>query len=122
MTTPPPAGLPAAPAIPLSAVVKAAYQDLYNQIEAAIESTTDVTALQALNDQQAQIDDVLQKEALYELAANTDAFSALLTQFNSTNTGLKTLQVQINATASHFQTAAGILAAIDKVFGLLGIS
>lgn len=122
MSTPPPTGLPAAPSIPLSPDVKAAYQNLYNTIETAIESTTDVTALQALNAQQAQIDDVLQKEAIYELGANTDAFNALLSQVNSTNTGLQALQAQINATASHFQTAADILGAIDKVFGLLGIS
>lgn len=121
MSTQPPAGLPASPVIPLSAELKAAYQDLYNKIEAAIESTTDVTALEALNAQQAQVDDVLQKEAIYELGANTVAFNALLTQVNDTNAGLKTLQAQICATASHFQTAADILGAIDKVFGLLGV-
>jgi ABC-type transporter Mla subunit MlaD len=122
LSTQPQAGLPATPSIPLSADVKAAYQNLYNLIETAIEGTTDVTALQALNAQQAEIDDVLQKEAIYGLGANTDAFNALLTQVNSTNAGLQTLQAQINATASHFQTAADILGAIDKVFGLLNIS
>lgn len=115
MSTSSPGGLPTSPNIPLSADLRAAYQDLYAQIENAIESTTDVTALQALNAQQAQVDDVLQKDAIYRLGANTDAFNALLSQINDTNNGLKTLQSQIQATASHFQTAGAILGAIDKV-------
>lgn len=120
MSTPSPANLPASPVIPLSPDARAAYQDLYNKIETAIESTTDVAALQALNAQQAQVDDVLQKDDIYRLGANTDAFNALLSQIQSTNDGLKTLQTQITATASHFQTAGDILGAINRVLGLVG--
>lgn len=112
---------PASPIIPLSPELRAAYQALNSQLEAAIEGTTDVAALQALNAQQAQVDDVLQKDAIYQLGANTDSFNALYTQINDTNNGLKTLQTQIKTTASHFQTADSILSAIGKVLGLLGV-
>ncbi len=121
MSTPPPGNLPASPPIPLTPELRAAYQDLYDKIETAVEGTTDVTALQALNAQQAQVDDVLQKDDIYRLGANTEAFNALLTQINDTNSGLKTLQSQIAATASHFQTAGDILGAITKVLTLAGL-
>ena len=119
MSTPPPGNLPASPTIPLTPDVKAAYLDLNAKIEAAIEATTDVTALQALNAQQAQVDDVLQKDAIFRLGANTDAFNAVLKQISDTNKGLKTLQEQIEATASHFATADKIVAAITKVLTLV---
>lgn len=120
MSTPPSGNLPAQPPIPLTPELRAAYKDLYDQIEAAIESTTDVTALQALNDQQAQIDDILRKDDIYRLAANAEAFNALLQQINQVNSGLQTLKGQIASTASHFATADKIIGAIDKIFGLLG--
>ncbi len=111
--------LPPKPPIPLTPELRAAYQDLYDKIEAAIEGTTDVVALQALNAQQAQVDDILQKDDIYRLNANAEAFNALRQQINSANAGLKTLQGQIQSTASHFATADKILGAISKVFGLL---
>lgn len=112
--------LPSQPPIPLTPNLRAAYQDLYDKIEAAIEGTTDVVALQILNAQQAQLDDTLQKDDVYRLNANAAAFSALLQQINGTNAGLKTLEGQIQSTASHFATADKILGAIGKIFGLLG--
>ena len=113
--------MPPQPPIPLTPELRAAYQDLYNQIEVAIEGTADPVALQALNAQQAQVDDILRKDDLYRLGANTTAFNALLKQINDTNSGLKTLQGQIASTASHFATADKIIGAISKVFGLLHI-
>lgn len=120
MSTPLPGNLSASPTIPLTGEVRAAYQDLYNKVEAAIEATTDVAALQALNTWQGEIDLVLNQDAEYRLNANTDAFNALLKQINYTNDGLKTLQGQISATASHFAAAGNILGAISKVLGLVG--
>jgi hypothetical protein len=119
LSTPLPANVPASPAIPLTADVRAAYDDLNTKVEAAIEGTTDVTALQALNTWQAQIDDVLQKDDICRLGQNAEAFNALLTQISYTNNGLKTLQGQIQSTASHFATADKILAAITKVLTLV---
>ena len=113
--------LTASPLIPLSDEARAAYHDLYTKIEAEIENTTDLIALEALNPLLAQIDDVLDKDELYQIGKNTDAFNAALKQLNDTNGNLKTLQTQINATASHFKTAGDILGAITKVLGFLGL-
>jgi hypothetical protein len=93
--------------------------DLNAKIEASIESTTDVTALEALNAQQAQVDDVLQKDDICRLAADTQAFNAVAKQVSDANNGLKILKGQIEATASHFATADKILAAISKVLTLV---
>jgi hypothetical protein len=120
LNTTPPGNLPASPTIPLTADARAAYQALYDTIETAIEGTTDVTALQALNTWQAEVDDVLAKDDIYRLNQDTDAFNALLTQINYTNAGLKTLQGQIQSTASHFATAGNILGAISKVLTVVG--
>jgi len=49
MATPPVDNLPANPTIPLSPEAKAAYQALEETIQAGIDSTMDVAAIQALN-------------------------------------------------------------------------
>lgn len=122
MTTPPPDTIPASPAIPLTAEVRAAYQDLYNKIEAAIESTTDVSVLQALNPLQAEVDDILTKDDMYRLHADTALFAALLGQINDTNKALKALQDEIASIASHFALAADVIAAISKVLTLVPLA
>ena len=119
MSTPPQGNLPTAPTIPLPDAVRAAYQDLYAKLETAIENTTDPAALEALNAAQLNVDNTLTKDNMYRLQANTELFQALLQQINDTNSGLKTLQEQIAAIASHFATAADIIAAINKVLTLV---
>jgi hypothetical protein len=111
--------LPTAPVIPLTADVRAAYQDLYNKIQAAIDSTMDQATLDALNAWQPEVDDVLTKDDMYKLNANTAIFTALQKQINYTNAGLKTLQGQIAAIASHFALAGDVISAIDKVLTLV---
>jgi hypothetical protein len=115
----PPVNVPPNPTIPLSPPVRAAYEDLRNQLQAAIESTADVATLEALNAAYPQVDDVLTKDDEYRLNANTTAFNALLGQIKDTNDQLKTLQSQIQSIASHFKTAGAILAAINKIFTLV---
>jgi hypothetical protein len=109
------AGLPASPAIPLAPELRAAYQDLYNKYEAAIENTTDVGAGEALTASQLNVEDILTKDDLYRLEANTALYQVLLTQINATNLDLKALKTQILAISSGISTFADILAAIDKV-------
>jgi hypothetical protein len=118
LSTPPPGNIPASPTIPLPDAVRAAYQDLYAKLETAIENTTDVAALEALNTAQLNVDNTLTKDNMYRIEANTELFQALLQQINDTNSGLKTLQDQITSIASHFATAADIIAAINKVLTL----
>ena len=119
MATPPVSNLPTAPSIPLTPEVRAAYQDLYNKIQAQLDSTMDLAVIQALNPQLAAVDLVLTKDDLYKLNANTAALNALQKQISNTNQSLDKLHAEITSIASHFQRAADILAAIEKVRSLV---
>jgi hypothetical protein len=110
---------PSAPAIPLTPELRAAYEDLYDKYEVAIESTTDVGALEALNASQLDVDNILTKDGEYRLAANTALYDALLQQINSTNVDLQALQTQILAISNGLSTFGDILAAITKVLTLV---
>ena len=119
MATPSPAIPPGAPTIPLTDEIRAAYEDLNTKIESAIEATADAAILAALNASQQDVDDILTKDTQYRLHANTALFAALLAQINQTNDGLKTLQGQIAATASHIAAAGAVIGAIGKVLTLV---
>ena len=119
MATPPVSNLPTDPVIPLTPELRAAYQDLYNKIQAQLDSTMDLAVIQALNAWQPEVDQVLRKDDLCKLASNTASFDALRKQINHTNEGLETLKGQISSIASHFAMAAEILAAITKVLSLI---
>jgi hypothetical protein len=110
---------PPALTLPLSPAVRAAYQALYDKYEAAIETTADVGALEALNASQLDVDDILTKDGEYRLAANTALYNALLKQIQSTNAGLEALQAQIQAIAKGVSTFGEILSAIHKVLSLM---
>ena len=105
MATPSPAIPPAAPTIPLTDETRAAYEDLNTKIEDAIEATADAA--------------ILTKDTQYRLHTNTTQFAALLKQINQTNDGLKTLQDQIAAIASHIAAAGAVIGAIGKVLTLV---
>ena len=117
MTTPP--VLPASPLIPLTPALRAAYQDLYTKYETAIEGTNDPGVKGALMASQLDVDNILTKDAMYGLNANTALYDALLTQINGTNADLKTLKAQIQAITSGIVTFGDILGAIDKVLALI---
>ena len=120
MTMPPVNNLlPDAPFIPLAPEVRAAYRNLYNKIQAALDNTMDLAVTQALNPWWKEVDQVLTKDDLYKLAKDTTAFDALRKQIDYTNTGLKTLKDQIASIASHFAMASDIIAAIDAVLALV---
>jgi hypothetical protein len=65
------------------------------------------------------VDDVLTRDAIYRIQANSAGFEALKSQINDTNDELKKLQEQIESIASHFELAGQILAAINKVLTLV---
>jgi len=119
VATPTTPGSAAPLSLPLTAEQRAAYQDLYNKYEAAIESTADVGLLTSLNASQSDVEAVLDKDAEYGLAANTALYQALLLQINTTNSNLKKLKIQIQAIASGISTFSEILAAIDKLLPLI---
>ncbi len=119
MSSPQP-GLPPGPVeIPLSTELRKAYEDLYDTIEAAIEGTKDTAVLEALNARQADVDNVLTKDDMYRLQANTALFEALCKQISDTNEGLKELEKQISSIAAGFNDAGQVLAAINKVLTLI---
>ena len=107
------------PSIPLSTEARQAYEDLFDSLEDAIENTTDVALLQALNPMQTEVGNVLTKDNMYRLHRNTALLEALQKQIDDTNEGLKTLQKQISSIAAGFDVAGQVLAAINKVLSLV---
>ncbi len=115
MTTPPVENLPANPTIPLTPELRAAYQALYDKIQAAIDSTMDLATVEALNAWQPEVEQVLTQDDEYKLSQDTAIFEALQKQINYTNAGLKVLRAQISSIASHLALAGDIIGGIDKV-------
>lgn len=110
---------PTAPTLPLSNALRSAYQTLYEKLQTAVENTTDLATLEALNAALPQVDDVLTKDRIYRLDANTAAFQALLQQIADTNEQLKQLQQQVSSVASRIGQAGDVIAAVEKVFSFL---
>ena len=116
-----PGNLPAAPTIPLSDDLRSAYQDLYSKLDTEYQNNIDGTAQATLQPARLNVRNVLTKDDECKFAQDTALFSALAAQISSTTDALKTLQAEMNATLSHFQTASAILGAVTKVLGLLGV-
>jgi hypothetical protein len=112
----PTTNLPASPTIPLPDDLRAAYEDLYTQLETQYQATADPTVLGAIGPARDNVSNILTKDDMYKFSQDTDVFTALQAQITSTNQGLQTLQTQIQSTASHFAMAGNILSAITKVF------
>lgn len=110
---------PVLSSFPLAENIRAAYQDLYDKLEAEYQSNEDATAREAIRPARDNVENLLTKDNMCKWDADTALFSATLQQFKDANGGLKTLQEQIGATASHFSAAGSILAAISKVFSLI---
>lgn len=112
-----PQSLPQNPSIPLSPTLKAAYQNLYDTLDSAVNSTMDLATIEALNPMLDQVDQVLTQNDEYTLHQDTNVFASLQKQIKSVNDGLTTLRGQVKAIASHFAMAGDVIAAIDKVLG-----
>ena len=110
---------PVSPSFPLADDVRAAYQALYESLESEYRANPDATAREAIVPAKDNVENLLTKDNMLKFDDDTALFGAILQQFKDANDGLKTLQEQIGATASHFSTAGSILAAIDKVFSLI---
>lgn len=105
--------------IPLTPETRAAYQNLFDKIQAAIDSTMDLAALEALNRWQPEVDRVLTQDDEYRLSQDTNVFTALQKQIKHVNDGISELRGQISSIASHFAMAGDIIAAIDKVLSFV---
>jgi predicted P-loop ATPase/GTPase len=119
LTIQPPSPKPNSPTVPLTQEARAAYEKLYDECELAIQGTIDPNILQVLNDAEAPIVDILDKDDVCRLEADTVLFQELRVQINDANETLKDLKSQIAAIASHIATAGEILAAIDKVLTIV---
>jgi hypothetical protein len=114
-----PAGTPGAPSIPLTPEQRAAYRDLYEQLEIAIENSNDPGVHGTLLTAQQNVENVIYNDDQYRFQANTALYDTLAGQISDTNTQLKTLQTQIQAVSAGVSTFASILAAVDKVLTLV---
>jgi uncharacterized protein YdcH (DUF465 family) len=109
-----------APSIPLSADLRAAYEDLRAKIDTAMQNTADPAALQSMIATYQGIDDLLTMDTEYQLHADTAKFTALLGKINDANDGIKMLKAKIAAVAGGFAGAGAVLAAASKVLTLVG--
>jgi hypothetical protein len=116
LSTTPPGSPQASPTIPLSDDLRAAYEDLYSNLEAQYQATADATVLGAIGPARDNVSNTLTKDDMCKFSQDSSLFAALQAQITSTNQGLATLQTQIQSTASHFSMAGDILSAITKVF------
>jgi len=119
VATSPPGNLPATPSIPLTPEARGAYQDLYDKIQAGIDSTMDEATVEALNAWFPEVEQVLTKDDLYKISADNAIFDALKKQIDYVNGGIKILRGQIASIASDFAMAGDVIAAIDKVLSLV---
>ena len=110
---------PLPPTLPLSADIRAAYQDVYAKNQAAIEGTTDFELLTALNDSNDAIGSLLSADDQYHIHADTGAFQALLTQIGATNKGLKDLQAKVDKVAGDIGKFSMVASAINKVLTMV---
>ena len=117
MSTPTTAPLP--PTLPLSADIRAAYQDVYAQNQAAIEGTTNFELLTALNDSNDAIGSLLSADDQFRIHANSAAFQSLLAQIGTTNKGLKVLQTKVAGIAGDIGKFGMVVGAINKVLSMV---
>lgn len=110
---------PLPPTLPLSAEIRAAYEDLYAKNQAAIEGTIDVGVLAALNDSNDAIGSLLSADDAFHIHADSAAFQALLTQIGTTNAGLKVLQAKVDKVAGDIGKFSMVASAINKVLSMV---
>ena len=119
----PPASLPPVPAgpvtLPLVPALRAAYQEVYDQSEILKQSTHDLALRDMCNAISAGADDVLTKDNLYRIEANTVLFEVIQAQIKDTLTQLTAVKKQIEAVASHIAVASSVVGAIDKLLTLV---
>ncbi len=111
----------APPAIPLTADLRAAYENLSAKYQAAFLANPDYAFRLQVHDWKTDVDDILEKDARYRLDANTALLQALLEQIESTNVDLAKIKVQITAVAADFALAGDVLSAINTVLTLLPV-
>jgi hypothetical protein len=109
----------ATPTIPLTPDLRASYEAVYAKNQAAIDTTNDLEVLKSLNASQLDIGNLLSADDQYRIHADSALFQTMLTQINTTNTGLKALQTKIAGIAQGISTFSDVVGAIDKVLSMV---
>jgi hypothetical protein len=109
-----------APSAPTESQVYAAYQDVFDEANAAAESTSDSDAEGFFNDVAQAVSEVMTDENETDIQANTAAFTALTPEMKTANDALKKLKDQEAAITAKIGTAGKVFAAIDGVLQLTG--
>lgn len=102
---------------PTEAQAYAAYQDLFDTLNAECLAATGPATL-ALNDAAQVISDVLTAKNEVAIQANTAAFTALTPEMGKANGAINTLKSQIAGIAAGIANVSKVEAAIDKVLQL----
>jgi hypothetical protein len=110
---------PAAPVIPLTPELRAAYLELSARYQAAFDANPDYAFRMEVRDWKTDVDNILEKDAMYRLDANTALLQAILGQIQSTSTDLVKIKAKISAIAGDFALVGDVLTAINKVIALV---
>ena len=105
--------------IPLSADVRASYEDVYAKNQAAINSTNDFELLKSLNESQTAIGNLLSADDQYRIHADDAKYKEILAQLAQTNAGLDALQNKIAGIAGEFGVLADVVGAITKLLTIV---
>lgn len=103
----------------LAPEIRAAYQDLYSKVHAAVQSSMDLETVHILNKWQLEIDRTLIEFDEYGLTQDKARFYALQNQIRYVNDGIKELRNYMSSVASQFVPAGDVIIAIDRVLALM---
>ncbi len=112
---------PMPPAIPLQPQIRAAYESLSASYQAAFDANADYAFRVEVRNWKTNVDNILEKDAMYVLNANTALLKALLIQISSTNLDLIKIKAEITALAGDFALVGDVLLAINKVLTLVPV-
>jgi hypothetical protein len=107
------------PTIPLTDQARAACEDLYAKLQAALDNTDDPGVYEELSAARTDVDNILTKDTEYRLQANTALYEALLGQIQDTTLSLKSLHDQILAIDNRLEIFGDVVGALAKVVSIL---
>lgn len=100
---------------PLKPEVRKAYNDLYESTKTSFQQTNDPEAIKYLGDVQLWVGNVLEADDVAQIAANDPGFAKLKKAVGDANTGLKTVQGDMENIAKKIGTIGKVVAGITQV-------
>ena len=105
--------------VPLASNIREAYENLSTRYQAAFNANPDYGFRLEVRDWKTDVDNILEKDAIYRHDENTALLEAIQTEIEETNLDLVRIKAQIAAVAADFALVGDVLTAIDKVLTLL---